>query len=259
MGVRRWRTDEVLPVLVGCVDAVGTVLTGLTEDDLARESVLPGWTVRDLAAHLVVVADSVIHVEPAPPSAGVLSISDHLAGYADRADRITRLTQAATAELADIGEGYAARWDAAAGRLERLGTPETVLARRGAARLADFLVTRVIELVVHADDLSLSLPDVQPARLPPAAVRMVTRALLDVLSTRQPGQAVEVRVPPVAAVQAIAGPRHTRGTPPGVVETDPQTWIRLAAGRLPWTDARATGVVSASGLRSDLGEVLPLL
>jgi hypothetical protein len=39
-----------------------------------------------------------------------------------------------------------------------------------------------------------------------------------------------VRIPPVAAVQCLPGPVHTRGTPPNVVETDPLTRIRLATG-----------------------------
>lgn len=63
---------------------------------------------------------------------------------------------------------------------------------------------------------------------------------------------------PVAAVQAVAGPRHTRGTPPNVVETDPLTWFKLATGRLGWYEAVRTGAVRASGPRSDLSEFLPL-
>jgi hypothetical protein len=70
---------------------------------------------------------------------------------------------------------------------------------------------------------------------------------------------VEVRVPPYAAVQAVAGPRHTRGTPPNVVETDPVTWVRLALGQLSWAQAREAGRVSASGPRADISAYLPLL
>ena len=66
-------------------------------------------------------------------------------------------------------------------------------------------------------------------------------------------------VPPFVAVQAVAGPRHTRGTPPNVVETDPVTWLRLATGRLAFTDAVAAGAVRASGTRADLTDQLPLL
>ncbi len=89
-------------------------------------------------------------------------------------------------------------------------------------------------------------------------LRAAVRYLLDLLAERAPGRAVEVRVPPYAAVQCVAGPRHTRGTPPNVVETDPVTWIRLATGRLTWAEAAADGRISASGVRADLSELLPL-
>jgi len=74
-----------------------------------------------------------------------------------------------------------------------------------------------------------------------------------------PGRSVEVRVPPYAAVQCIAGPRHARGNPPNVVETDPLTWLRLATGRVSWDQALAAGAVTASGERADLSSELPLL
>jgi hypothetical protein len=90
------------------------------------------------------------------------------------------------------------------------------------------------------------------------ALRLAARFLLRGLAEVSPGRSVEIRVVPVAAVQAIAGPRHTRGTPPNVVETDPLTWFRLATGRLGWDEAVRTGVVRASGARSDLSEFLPL-
>lgn len=90
------------------------------------------------------------------------------------------------------------------------------------------------------------------------ALRVAVRYLLEVLAARAPGRAVEVRVPPFAAVQCLAGPRHTRGTPPNVVETDPVTWITLATGRLTWPEAVAGGLVSASGPRADLSGYLPL-
>ena len=80
-----------------------------------------------------------------------------------------------------------------------------------------------------------------------------------VLEQRAPGHSVEVRVPPYAAVQCIPGVRHTRGTPPAVVETDARTMIALAAGELAWADAVAEGRVSASGERTELTPHLPLL
>jgi len=83
--------------------------------------------------------------------------------------------------------------------------------------------------------------------------------LAEILAAQAPGRSVEVRVPPFVAVQAIDGPRHTRGTPPNVVETDPLTWLRLATGRLAFADAVATGTVRASGTRADLTRYLPVL
>jgi hypothetical protein len=93
---------------------------------------------------------------------------------------------------------------------------------------------------------------------PQAALRSAARHLLVELERSAPGRSVEVRVVPVAAVQVVAGPRHTRGTPPNVVETDPLTWIRLATGRLGWAQAVQTGAVRASGARADLSDYLPV-
>jgi len=93
---------------------------------------------------------------------------------------------------------------------------------------------------------------------PPDALRAAVRYLLFLLAAAVPGRAVEVRVPPVAAVQCVPGPRHTRGTPPNVVETDPVTWIRLATGRLTWAEAAGAGAVQASGPRADLAPYLPV-
>jgi len=90
------------------------------------------------------------------------------------------------------------------------------------------------------------------------ALRGAVLHTLDQLAGLAPGRAVEVRVPPYGAVQAVAGPRHTRGTPPNVVEVAPVTWLLLAAGRLGWAGAVASGAVRASGPRSDLSGYLPL-
>jgi len=89
-----------------------------------------------------------------------------------------------------------------------------------------------------------------------AAVRLTARTL----AAQAPGASVEIRIPPFVAVQCIAGPRHTRGTPPNVVETDPRTWLLLATGLLAVTDASAAGALRLSGSRA--GEIqmwLPLV
>lgn len=89
-------------------------------------------------------------------------------------------------------------------------------------------------------------------------LKAAVKASLAALQGRAPGRAVEVRVPPYAAVQVVAGHTHRRGTPSAVVETDAETWLALASGELTWDEAIASGRLVASGERSDLSEYLPL-
>ena len=102
------------------------------------------------------------------------------------------------------------------------------------------------------------LADETPAG-PPLPVRDLVRTTLRWLAQQHPGHTVEIRVPPFAAVQAIEGPRHTRGTPPNVVEMDAATWLDLVAGRSSWDEALGAGRVNASGLRADLRGLLSLV
>jgi len=87
---------------------------------------------------------------------------------------------------------------------------------------------------------------------------VAVRYLLEELAEKASGNSVEVRVPPYGATQCIEGPRHTRGTPPNVVEMKPETWFDLALGKTTWEEALANNLVSASGVRASLEEVLPL-
>jgi uncharacterized protein (TIGR03083 family) len=240
-------------------------VAGLAADDLARPSVLAGWTVADLVAHLALVHDSIAALQRAERGVRALDVSAYVATYpagaAVIADRTRTLADEAGRERGALLAAADAAAERAAAVLGGFGAGDPVVAaRRGPIRLGDFLATRVVEVVVHADDLARSVGRPPAAALPADAVRTAVRVLLDVLAARAPGRSVEVRVPPFAAVQCVAGPRHTRGTPPNVVEADPTTWLRLAAGRLTWDDARASGAIDASGGRAD--EVvahLPLL
>jgi hypothetical protein len=92
-----------------------------------------------------------------------------------------------------------------------------------------------------------------------ADLRLLTKHFLAVLNQQAPGKSVEVRVPPYAAAQVVAGVRHTRGTPPAVVELDAATWIALATGETTWQQAVDEGRVRASGERADLSPYLPLI
>ncbi|WP_369054421.1 sterol carrier family protein [Kineococcus terrestris] len=108
--------------------------------------------------------------------------------------------------------------------------------------------------------LDAALAALDAGRVAPRPVlATAVRWSLEELAERHPGRSVEVRVPPFAAVQVLEGPRHTRGTPPAVVEVDPATWLRLAAGREGFEAARAAGRVRASGVRADLSGLLPLV
>jgi hypothetical protein len=107
--------------------------------------------------------------------------------------------------------------------------------------------------------ISAAIADLEDGRTPDARILgEAVRQLLRALTAAAPGRSVEVRVPPYGAVQCVTGPRHTRGTPPNVVETDPVTWVRLATGRLEWHRAVTEGLVRASGSRTDLSAYLPL-
>lgn len=106
----------------------------------------------------------------------------------------------------------------------------------------------------------LNSPEVEQAfaALPRSARATFVRFTLEELATLAPGNSVEVRVPPLGVTQCVAGPRHTRGTPPSVVETSPAVWAALVLGACSWEQAVAAGVLDASGERSDLSGLLPL-
>jgi hypothetical protein len=111
----------------------------------------------------------------------------------------------------------------------------------------------------HSAAVSAVIDALAAGRSPDRAMlRDAVRASLSVLAAKAPGRSVEVRVPPFGAIQCGEGPRHTRGTPPNVVEMDPVTWVELITNRLTWADAVATGRVRASGVRADLSVFLPL-
>ncbi|WP_330174962.1 maleylpyruvate isomerase family mycothiol-dependent enzyme [Streptomyces sp. NBC_01498] len=236
---------------------VREAVAALTPEQLALPSGLGDWTVRELAAHLCMGVESVsAALERPEPPAVQLGLPEWAfataAVAAPIADDVT--AYAATAAPAEL-------FDHAAGRIAVLlaEAPPTRLIgiRVGAMRLGDYLVTRAVELVVHTDDLNraagLGIP------LDRQALAVCTRLLADALALKAPGASTEVRVPPYAVVQCVEGPRHTRGTPPNVVETDPLTWLRLATGRTTWAEALASARVAASGERADLGALLPVM
>jgi uncharacterized protein (TIGR03083 family) len=159
-------------------------------------------------------------------------------------------------------EQVAAEFDRAADLLLKTLTEEhapalAIPTRYGPMPLSDFLVTRLLETVVHGDDLADALGTEIPHDR--QALAAATRLLADTLAAQAPGGSVELRIPPFAVVQCVAGPRHTRGTPPNVVETAPLPWIRLATGRAAWAELLDVAQLTASGERSDLSSLLPVM
>jgi len=254
---RSYDSAKVRAAVTAQFGLVHAAVEGLSDEQLALPTRLGDWTVRDLAAHLTmaveIISRNLDQPAPAKREVALLDWPFATAALAGRIDEDTRAI-AARAEPVELYARTAARL---AERLPSAPDDRLLPARVGAMTLGDFLVTRTVELVVHTDDLNQATGlDIGFDR---QALAACTRLLADALAVKAPGGSVEVRVPPYAVVQCVEGPRHTRGTPPNVVETDPLTWIRLATGRTTWSEALESAAVSASGERADLSELLPIL
>lgn len=258
---RRVDAGRVGEAVVAQADATLAWLSMQPPSAWRKPSALAGWTVAELAAHISAsLANLPLTLGRSSPDKPI-TLDRYVSGYASAAGQILErdIGSARDREPAEILAGAYEQREATAAALADLPVTRAVQAPRGPIGVGDYLVTRAIEMVVHADDLSRSLPDRPPVELERTALRIVTHAFTDLLAARAPGRSLELRVPPYAAVQCVEGPRHTRGTPPNVVETDPVTWIRLAAGRLTWAEAVEAAAVSANGGRADLAPWLPLL
>jgi len=235
-------------------------LVDLPFEAFSRPSCLPGWDIRLLTGHLLLVHRGLLRLLDRVSAQPPLPVHEFISHYRrDVADLDASTVETAADRTPD--ELLTALDEAIRDLRLRLAQPlpKVIDTPRGATTATDFVATRVIELVVHADDLSRSLPERPPVELERSSLGVAVRSLTSALAERYAGRSVEVRVPPFAAVQCIRGPRHTRGTPPNVVEMEPLTFLRLASGRLSWAQALADALVRASGNRADLSAQLPLL
>ncbi|MDT4912355.1 MAG: hypothetical protein QOC66_1483 [Pseudonocardiales bacterium] len=240
--------------------ALADWLAKLPAAAFAQPSVLDGWDLRTLLGHVLLVAQGLSARLADPADEAALPVADYVRRYRPAADHIAENTSAIAGDLGP--EALIARLRdtvVLAAAAAQVGPRTVIRGGRGPITAMDWARTRTLDLAVHCDDLSRSLPDRDPVPLVRAALASAVRTLAEILAAQAPGRSVELRVPPFIAVQAIPGPRHTRGTPPNVVETDPVTWLRLATGRADFTDAVATGTVRASGTRADLTDYLPVL
>ncbi|MFI0718372.1 sterol carrier family protein [Streptomyces sp. NPDC021224] len=258
---RAYDPDRTWGALLAQSGNVRDAVRGLGAEQYARPSGLPGWDVRLLVAHIVRQIDvlGVLLGEPEPVGGRRLTGLD---AWTQATEPIAAQLDAGTKETAGAMGDPVAAIEAAVERLPSLRAealrPGRLLPEPfGGMRALDFTVTRLVELVVHTDDLARAT-GAEPV-LDRQALAATVRVLADGLAAKAPGNAVEVRVPPFVAVQCVEGPRHTRGTPPNVVETDPLTWVRLATGRTEWAAAVEDAAVSASGERADLAAYLPVM
>ncbi|WP_123307140.1 maleylpyruvate isomerase N-terminal domain-containing protein [Cellulomonas sp. PhB143] len=209
----------------------------LDDDALESPSVLPGWSVGALVTHLGRVMDTLAAAGPVPPGTVPMSLAEYLGTYPQRAEEIAEATRALDArtrgDRLGAADGAAARGFAA---LDRLAAADDVVqARRGPLTLRDMVASRVVELVVHADDLDRSLPGVSGSPRDRGALDLAAAELLAIVVARG-GWHVEIE--------------------------DPLTWVRLAAGRAAYDVdvlARALRPEFTAGGVPDLGRVLPVL
>lgn len=259
---RRTRSYDPVKIRAAVLAQFGNVRAAvrtLTPEQLALPTRLGDWTVRDLVAHLGESLGAVARLVDLPePAAQDGTLTDWPLAIAAEAPDIAGHAREQAERHPDPDAHLAAAEERFTADLALHPGTRLLATGAGALPLADYLVTRTVELVVHTDDLNAAVPglDVPHDR---QALAACTRLLADTLAAKAPGGSTEVRIPPYAVVQCVPGPRHTRGTPPNVVETDPLTWIRLATGRKAWRDAVADAEVSASGERADLAPYLPLL
>lgn len=254
-------------------EAVATT-RGLRPEEYDLPAPLPGWDVRLLTALAIWQLTEMRSQLERPSVTRPVTLEQYAAHMLSTAPR--RREQAAAIADSDsgphLGEQMIALAEEMMGPIREGILPPLVDTGAGQLSLLDFLRVHVTELVVYGGDVHHALAThgrvLAPMTRGPVATAV--RALADVLAARAPGQAIEVRVPPYAAVQigdpaaavgglVTPGPMHTRGTPPAVIEMDGSTFLRLVAGRQSWQDAVAGHQVSASGQRADLAPLLPLM
>ena len=236
------------------------VIAHLPADAFEHPTRLGNWRVAELVAHIAMDMAAVsryLDGESAPRAQ--LTAAGYALACAANASSVDERVRAMTDETrpAELrGYVHASRLaaDAAVGTASATFVAPT---RLGAIGLADYLATRCVEATVHALDLPAAVD--AALALHGEAVAVSVRVLAAALADKAPGRAVELRVAPYVAVQCVEGPRHTRGTPPNVVECDPVTWLELATGRVDWKHAVDDGRVTASGERADLSAYLPVL
>ena len=235
-------------------------VAALDADAFSLPTRLGSWSVAELVAHIAIGMSAVTrYLDGAPAARPTVDLVGYLLSTATRADDVDESARqmAAGAHPAELRHQIHDARLAAAASVQTTTGAFVVPSRLGAIKLVDFLASRVIEATVHVLDLAAAT-DTDVA-IDDEALGISARSLAFAFAEKAPGRSVELRVPPHVAVQAVGGPRHTRGTPPNVVETDAVTWLELACGRADWGQSVRAGAVAASGERADLAAYLPVV
>lgn len=208
----------------------------LDDDTYAAESTLSGWTVGELVSHLGRAMDALAVARSVPAGTNPMSLAEYLGTYPARADEITAVTRELDTTIrADRLAGVKERGDRALDQLTTLAGENVVQARRGPITLRDMVVSRLLELVIHGDDLARSLPGVVGDPIDRDALQLAATELLKIVIARG-GWHLEL--------------------------ADARLWVRLAAGRRPYDVddlAHALRPTHTAGGVPDLGRMLPLL
>jgi hypothetical protein len=86
-------------------------------------------------------------------------------------------------------------------------------------------------------------------------VKSRVKEILKIVQTVAPGNSVELRIPPYAAIQCVSGSVHRRGTPPNVVEMSGDTLIKLVKDPTYWEKYCHEGLISSSGTNANLEDL----
>lgn len=197
---------------------------GLDEPAWMSASSLPRWSVRDLVAHIVVVHESLLRTLPQPAKGPARALGDYVATYSAHAEQLENIAQTRSAALpaGRLQERFAEVRAALVRHLD-VDEPAVVESARGPISRLDFVRTRVLELVVHSDDLARSLPDRPGPTLDPQALAVTVAVLLEARAHQHPGATQHIEVPGIASCTCAGAA--------GRFELEPIDALRVFTGR----------------------------
>jgi hypothetical protein len=173
--------------------------------ELSAPSRIPGWTNKEVLAHLYIQPHLVARfVRSCSSDEPLMGTTDNLVGTKTLRDLIdSSAREGSKLNRFDLGVTLAE----ARALVLRADLHSTIVTLQGAISLNDYLVTRCVEAVVHGCDL------VDPIDPDPVAQSITSSALLDVLSVSAPQLVAEARKLPIEEWIDLATGRKTTSGP----------------------------------------------